>query len=299
MLKLMPLVCCILLTVSISAQVNGNGQIITKTMDFEKFTEVDLDFVADVVITCQTANSFEITADENVLPYIGLNVKNNRLKITQDKWVEPSKNIQIKIGLTDLTRLSTSGYSTVTVNDLNETDLQVMPLIGKITLNGKATILRAGTETGEIDATNLTTSEIFANVWDRGILKINTTDVLEAEVQKNGQIVYAKEPAKIKKQVKSNGQIISKNSTVTSEKTTTELVYVKFELKNNTVERRQFEVKGPDAKPFGYGFPINPLTKRPENWPIGTKVYSVNKLGVQSLLYEVKASDEGKVIDLF
>ncbi len=299
MLKLVAFVVCTLLITSVSAQVNGNGKIITKTMDFEKFTEVDLNFVANVVITCQTENSFEITADENVLSYIGLNVKNRQLKITQDKWIEPSEKIEIKIGMNSLTRLNTSGYSSIIVNNLNETELQVMPLVGKIVLNGKVKTLRAGTEVGEIDAMNLTTDKIFANVWNRGVLKINTTNTLHADVQKKGKIVYTKEPSKVKKKVQSDGQVISKNSVTKQKVAKSELVYVKFKLKNNTALRKHFYVKGPNTHLFSYGFPINPMTKRAENWPVGTKVYSVNKIGVKAVLYEVKASDEGKVVDLF
>jgi hypothetical protein len=299
MLKLVVFVVCVLITVSVSAQVKGNGKIITKQMDFEKFTEVDLSFVANVVITCQAENSFEITADENVLPFIGLKIEGNQLKITQDKWIEPSKKVAIKIGMKNLTRLNTSGYSSVTVNDLNEKELQVMPLVGKIVLNGKVEILRAGTEVGEIDATNLTTNKVFANVWSRGVLKINTTNTLHADVQKNGKIVYTTEPETVKKKVQSGGQVISKNGVSKQKKAKSELVYVKFDLKNNTALRKHFYVKGPNAHPFSYGFPINPLMKRAENWPVGTKVYRESKAGVLTVLYEVKASDEGKVIDLF
>jgi len=299
MLKLVAFVVCILVTTSISAQVNGNGKIITKTMNFEEFTEVDLNFVANVVITCQAENSFEITADENVLPFIGLNVNNNQLKITQDKWIQPSKKVEIKIGMKNLNRLNTSGYSSVIVNDLNEKELRVMPLVGKIILDGKVETLRAGTEVGEIDATNLTTDKIFANVWNRGVLKINTTNTLHADVQKNGKIVYKTEPTKIKKKVRSDGQIISEKGKKEQKTAKSELVYVKFNLKNNTALRKHFYVKGPNAHPFSYGFPINPLTKRAENWPVGTKVYGVNKVGIRTILYEVKASDEGKVVELF
>ncbi len=299
MSKLVALVCFILVTANVTAQVNGNGKIITKTMDFENFTEVDLNFVANVVINCQVENSFKITADENVLPYIGLNVENNQLKITQDKWIEPSKKVQITIGIKNLNRLNTSGYSTVTVNDLNTTNLSVMPLVGKVILNGKVTTLSAGTEVGEIDATNLETEEIFANVWSRGVLKINTTNTLHAEIQKNGKIVYNEKPAKIKKRIKGSGEIVSKNGASKKQKAKAELVYVKFKLKNNTALRKQFYVKGPGAHPFSYGFPINPMTKRAENWPVGTKVYGVNKVGIRKVLYEVKASDAGKVVDLF
>jgi hypothetical protein len=42
-----------------------------------------------------------------------------------------------------------------------------------------------------------------------------------------------------------------------------------------------------------------PFTKRHENWTIGTKIYKVNRLGLKKLLVEIKAEDEGVVVDLF
>lgn len=302
LVKLTAFVVLFLATVSVSAQVNGNGKVITKTVEINDFKTFDLNFVANVVITCQEEASFEITADENVLPYIGINSEDGELKITQDKWIEPSKKVQIKIGVQDLNRVATSGYSKVTVKNLDTKDISVMPLVGTVILEGSATTFRPGTEVGTIDATALKTDKVYANVWSRGKLKFDTADYLEVIVAENGEVVYNTEPSKINKKIKSKGDVYSKIEKNKTKTETVELVYVKFKLKNNTNQRRQFYVRGPNgrkSKTFSYGFPIGAQMKRPENWPVGTKVYQVSKVGTRSLVYEVKAADEGKVIELF
>lgn len=302
LVRLTAFVVLFLTTVSVSAQVNGNGKIVTKTIEINDFEKFDLNFVANVVITCQEVTSFEITADENVLPYIGINSEDGELKITQDKWIEPSERVQIKIGVQDLNRVATSGYSKVTVKNLDTKDISVMPLVGTVVLEGSATTFRPGTEVGTIDATALKTDNVYANVWSRGKLKFDTADYLEVIVAENGEVIYNTAPAKINKKIKSKGEIYSKTEKKKAETETVALVYVKFKLKNNTNQRRQFYVRGPNGKKgktFSYGFPIGAQMKRPENWPVGTKVYQVSKVGTRSLVYEVKASDEGKVIELF
>lgn len=302
LVKLTAFVILFLVSVSVSAQVKGNGKIKTKTIELADFEKIDLNFVANVVIDCQQETSFEITADENILPYIGINVENGQLKITQDKWIQSSKKVQIKIGVQNLSRIATSGYSTIKIKNLKTEDISVMPLVGKITLEGSATTFRPGTEVGTIDATALKTENVYANVWSRGKLKFDTAKYLEVIVAENGEVIYNTTPEKINKKIKSKGDVYSKTEKQTTKLETEKLVYVKLKLKNNTNLRRHFYVRGPNGKKgkkFSYGFPIGAQQKRPENWPVGTKVYQVSKMGTRTLLYEVKATDEGKVIELF
>ncbi|MFK7947554.1 MAG: DUF2807 domain-containing protein [Saprospiraceae bacterium] len=300
--KLTAFIVLLLVTISVSAQVKGNGKIITKTIEIDDFEKFDLNFVANVVITCQEETSFEITVDENILPYIGINSEDGQLKITQDKWIQPSEKVQIKIGVQNLNRIATSGYSKVTVKNLDSKDISVMPLVGTVVLEGSAATFRPGTEVGTIDATALKTNKVYANVWSRGKLKFDTAEYLEVIVAENGEVVYNTTPTKVNKKIKSKGAIYSKTEKKTIETETVKLVYVKFKLKNNTNQRRQFYVRGPNGKKgkkFSYGFPIGAQQKRAEDWPVGTKVYHVSKAGTRSLVYEVNASDEGKVIALF
>ena len=56
--------------------------------------EVDAD--ADYKLT--------ISADDNILPEIVLKNKNNKLSILQDKWIEPTKMVQVKIGIFKITK---------------------------------------------------------------------------------------------------------------------------------------------------------------------------------------------------
>jgi len=77
--------------------------------------------------------------------------------------------------------------------------------------------------------------------------------------------------------------------------------YIAFKIKNNSLKRQQFYVKGPKpgGEYFSYGFPMNPGQKRNENWTVGTKVYRVSAMHTKVLLIEIKAENEGQTVDLF
>lgn len=75
--------------------------------------------------------------------------------------------------------------------------------------------------------------------------------------------------------------------------------YIQFKLQNNSVGRKHFYVKGPKGKKFSYGFPMNPLEKRAENWPVGSKVYLEGKFGKRDLLVTIKTEDKGGIVKLF
>ena len=92
-------------------------------------------------------------------------------------------------------------------------------------------------------------------------------------------------------------KVIKRNEELVNNKIT----WINFKIKNNSWNRHNFFVVEPkqNGSKFSYGFPMMPGTKRNEKWSIGSKIYKVNKLGLRKLLVEIKAENEGKIVDLF
>ena len=91
------------------------------------------------------------------MPYIGTKVRGGKLHITQDKWIEPSQSVIIRVGAPFTTSLETSGYSDVVIAGIDGPRIKVNAGVGSVTLNGRAERLQIRTKTGDIDATNLET----------------------------------------------------------------------------------------------------------------------------------------------
>jgi len=104
------------------------------------------------------------------------------------------------------------------------------------------------------------------------------------------------QPVKNRIKVKGDSEVVSAQAAKTA---TQKIDYIDFKLFNNSGERIQAYVKGPRGKRFSYGFPLNPLQKRRENWPIGSKVYKVSKIGTRTLLATIEETDADGVVKLF
>lgn len=77
--------------------------------------------------------------------------------------------------------------------------------------------------------------------------------------------------------------------------------YIDIKIKNNSLNRNHFEVRGPkqDGSYFGYGFPMMPGASKKERWTVGTTVYRVNRVGLRKLLVTLTTEDAGKTVKLF
>ena len=281
------------------AQIRGNGNIITKEIKVTSFEKIHINFPVKVVIDANADYGLTITTDENILPEIVLGNKNSELEILQDKWIEPSKMVEAKIGTKGLTKLEVGGYGKTKVINLNEDEFRLINLVGNVVLEGKVNTLRYSMETGDLKATQLLAQHVIGDIWSHGEATVNAVESLEGTISGNGKLVYLTTPKVFKVKVKDNGEVFSLDENSKQEKEMEAVQYVEVKLKNNQFVRIQTYVQGPRKRKFSYGMPFNPQQVRAERYPVGTKIFRVNKFGLRKLLVTIEAADEGQTVDLF
>ena len=287
-----------LITTSLTAQKTGNGQLETQTFNLANFTEIRVNFPVKAKIDCAAISAINMTTDHNLFDHILLEVQDDILYIEQKGWVEATK-VELEIGAPNLKRLQTDGYGIYTVKNIDTDEFRVTNNVGLVTLQGKANTLRFGIETGTIDATDLMAQEVYASIWSHGKATVNVVQLLDGKVENGGEIIYQNKPAKNRIRIKGDSEVRSIVEAVKEKKVAQKLDYVHFKLFNNSGKRIQAYVKGPKGKRFSYGFPLNPLQKRKENWPVGSKVYKVSKIGTRTLLATIEKTDADDVVKLF
>ena len=281
------------------AQVKGNGSVITKEIKVTPFEKIYINFPVKVVIDANADYALTITTDENILPEIVLGNTNNELKILQDKWIKPSKMVEAKIGTKGLTRLEVGGYGNTKVINLDENEFQLINLVGNVMLEGKVNTLSFTMETGDLKADQLVAQNVIGDIWSHGEAIVNAVESLEGNISGNGKLIYLPKPKFFKIKSKEKGEVVSFEENAKQEKAKEVVQYVEVKLKNNSFVRIQTEVKGPRTRKFSYGMPFNPKQVRPERYPVGTKLYRVNKFGLKKLLVTIEAIDDGQIVDLF
>ena len=252
-----------------------------------------VDINGKVEIVCSSEESkVEITYDENILPYVATEMKNGVLELGQHKWIEGTKEVEIKIYTKELSELENDSWSNVRLVNIDQEQLKVISSISDIYLSGKVDQLKIRSESSTINAFDLEAKHADVRVKEDGRVFVNATTSLEAKNSKEGEIRYKGEPGKISGSVEPSDTFVERQPIDTR--------YIEVKFRNNSSSTIQAYVKGPkpDGKYFSYGLPFRPMVTKTEHWTIGTKLYKVNKLGMRKLLHKVTAEDKGKIIIL-
>jgi hypothetical protein len=272
--------------------VRGNGNTTTQVRPLERFSGVNIDFVAEVLVTVGESPGIEIVTDDNILPHIGTRIRGGKLLVSQDRWIQPSATPVIRITTPMLARVETSGYSDVEVTGVSGPRFAVDAGVGKVRVLGESDRIRLVTKTGTIDASQLTAETAEIQITSSGTVFVSAAE-LETDLSERAKVVYAGEPV-IRGDL---ARVINVDAYEPAETTAPERI--SFVLRNSRLRIAKLEVEGPPEARFGYGFSMGPKAKRDETWPIGTRVYQISLLGGRKLLLTVSARDRGNTIDLF
>lgn len=279
-----------------NAQVKGSGEMVTQLIEVQSFNKIKNSLSSNINIVVGEEHKLSITIDENLLELIDIEVIDGELDINQKEWISPTKKIQIKITAPQLVKFNNSAHGSYTITNIVTEQFNVMSPVGDIILTGKVKDLSIGTEVGDINATNLIASNAEVKIWSFGTVTIHAINKLDANVSKNGKVVYVQEPEVLKKKIREGGQVISLEENNAPAK---EVVYINVKLKNNSSGRVNIVFEGPKEASFGYGAPFNLLQTRKERFPVGTKVYLQRPLWKNKLLLEIKEENAGQTIKLF
>jgi hypothetical protein len=193
--------------------VAGSGNRKTEKRELKSFNAIDTTGAYTISVTCQKPASFEIEADDNILPLIKTEVRDGMLVVTSDQQYNSSKSPALRITLPDLARVVSRGAGDVKIADANSDDL-------KIESTGAADIDAAGTAksltisstgAGNIEAGQLKSEK--AKVEARGAANVDVfaSEQLDVTVSGVGSVSYSGNPKVVNKKVSGIGSVNPKN----------------------------------------------------------------------------------------
>lgn len=212
-------------------RVKGNGKIITEKRTTTGYDEINVSGFFDVVLVSGKEGAITIQGEENLLPYVKVEVEGNVLKIYSVKNVNISNNKGIVLtvpfeqisfvslsGSGDLKSKSTivgssfkaklSGSGDLTL-DVKTTNFETMLSgSGDAVLTGSSDNFVSKTSgSGDVDAINLTTKNANLTISGSGDMKINCNERLFARVSGSGDIAYKGNPKTKDTKVNGSGDI--------------------------------------------------------------------------------------------
>jgi hypothetical protein len=175
----------------------GSGNIASETRSVSGFSEVALYGTGALTIRQTGSESLTIEAEDNVLPHIQTNVKNNRLTIEANNTMPtPTKTINYELTVKDLSALELQGAGSIDASDISTDSLNVSTSgAGDVTVAGEADSQEVDISgAGSYQAEKLATKKATVDLSGAGEAIINASDELNVAISGLGSVEYVENP---------------------------------------------------------------------------------------------------------
>jgi hypothetical protein len=191
--------------------VHGSGVRKTEKRDLPPFNAIETSGAFEVQVNCQQPASFELEADDNLLPLVQTEVRDGVLRVTTTKGYTSSGGILLRITVPDLVSVKSTGAGKFNIANVKNDKFEIRS-------TGAATVVASGqsksvtissTGAGKIDAHDLRADDADVNVTGAAGVDVYATDELDVTVSGAGRVTYSGNP-KVNKKVNGAGQVIKK-----------------------------------------------------------------------------------------
>ena len=207
----------------------GSGNVVSESRNVSGFTEVALESIGDLAIYQTGSESLTIEAEDNIIPKIKTEVKDNRLTIDiePNTSIQATKPISYKLTVKDLNALELSGSGRIDAENINTNNLAVTNRgsgdvaanvdinnlkiaqggSGEVKMRGKADTQDVNVSgSGTYQAENLQSKE--AKIADNGAgeASINASDKLDVRINGSGSVEYIGNPT-ITQHINGSGEL--------------------------------------------------------------------------------------------
>lgn len=212
-------------------RIKGNGNYITKNRTVESFNTLKLAGAFDVELIKKNEGSIKINTDENLIPYIITEVKNNILKIRFKKGYsyKSRKGVKIKVGFNNLKEASLSGSGDIYCKNVIKTnhfktavagsgDIELIVNTqtteakiagsGDIELEGNTDNFKVAIAgSGDVSAYKLKANTVHVRIAGSGDVETNVVNEIHGKIAGSGDINYKGNPETVKLKSSGSGDI--------------------------------------------------------------------------------------------
>jgi Putative auto-transporter adhesin, head GIN domain len=187
----------------------GSGVRKTEKRELKPFKAIDAKGAYEINVTCQKPASFEIEADDNILPLIKTEVHDGVLIVSNDESYHSSKAVTLRIAVPELDEVTSRGAGEINISDAAGEKLRLESL-GAASFNatGKVKSVEiSSTGAGSINAANLQAEEAKVDVTGAASVEVYASDQLDAKVSGAASVEYSGNPKTVNKSVAGIGSV--------------------------------------------------------------------------------------------
>jgi carbon monoxide dehydrogenase subunit G len=166
--------------------VRGDGNVITESRRVSGFDSVELSGIGTLIIEQGSSESLEISAEENIMPYLESRVSGGTLVLGVDQFVniQPTEEITYRLSVIDLSEIETSGLGNVDMTSLDTTQVRI-----QISGSGKVTIANLMAERLEMEISGLGDISLAGSVDEQRVEVSGAGNYLAGDLESNSAVV--------------------------------------------------------------------------------------------------------------
>lgn len=207
----------------------GNDERITKEITVESFDKIEVSGAFEILLTPSENNVVIIEVDENLLRYINIYVRGDRLFIETDRRLSSRKGIKIEVPVKELRAISSSGASNIEssepissseleieVSGAGKLDLKLDVKLVTLDLSGATLVYLEGVAerlevdmsgAGSLAAEGFEVQDCSVDISGVGHVLVNVSGSLDAQVSGLGKVEYLGEPKSVRGDVSGIGKV--------------------------------------------------------------------------------------------
>lgn len=193
-------------------QVSGSGVIKTEKRTISAFNAIDTSGAFDIEIACQKEPSLELEGDDNLLPLIKTEVRGNTLYINSEKSFSVKKNLRVRISVTNIEGISSSGAGNLRVAAVKNEKLKIDSSgASNIEISGETKRLDMDLSgASKVDTESLRAERVTIDMSGAGKANVYASEELNAEVSGVGSVTYTGDPKVVNPKVSGVGSVSKK-----------------------------------------------------------------------------------------
>lgn len=190
-------------------KVQGSGTAKTEKRDVARFTAIEVSCHGNVNVTAQSAASLSVTGDDNIVPLITTEVKDDTLYIKSDKEYDSKRPLHIDVAAPDVARFVFSGAGDAALSKIQNERLEITVTgAGKLTASGETKEASVSlTGAGDLDAKDLHAAKTTVKSTGVGSVEVYATDELVANATGLGNVNYYGNPKHVTAKATGLGEI--------------------------------------------------------------------------------------------
>ncbi|NEQ11423.1 MAG: DUF2807 domain-containing protein [Moorea sp. SIO4E2] len=192
--------------------VQGSSVLKTESRKLSPFTGIDVSGSYDIEIVIQPTTNLEISGDDNILPLIITEVRDNTLFIYPEKSISPKTLLTIKASSQNIEQLSSHGANYVKIYNVNNQRLEIEKNgSGKTELYGNTKELYLKVYGAvDVNGKNLSSTKAKVDLFGASQVDVYATEKLTANVFGLGNINYYGNPKNVIRNILGLGSITKK-----------------------------------------------------------------------------------------